>query len=140
MTSTTADRIRELGSRWIDAELAADADTLDTLATDDFRLVGPFGFVLDKEQWLDRYRSGDLATTALTWHDVDVREYGDSVVTIGMQSQEAAYKGSPSNGDFRITHVFVRDNDRWMIAGMQVSPTTFVPPSAAASRPGETTA
>ena len=140
MTSTSADQIRDLGSRWIDAELAADADALDTLATDDFRLVGPFGFVLDKQQWLDRYRSGDFATTALTWHDVDVREYGDSVVTIGMQSQEAAYKGSPSNGDFRITHVFVRDNDRWMIAGMQLSPTAFVPPSAGASRPGESTA
>ena len=123
MTNTTADQIRDLGSRWLDAELAADADALDILATDDFRLVGPFGFVLDKQQWLDRYRSGDFATTALTWDDVALREYGDTVVTIGTQSQRAAYKGSPSNGDFRITHVFVRDRDRWRIAGMQLSPT-----------------
>src|SRR5438445_8779625 len=103
--TTTADEIRDLGSAWVDAELAAGVDTLDTIATDDLRLVGPFGFVLDKQQWLDRYRSADLATSALTWHDVDVREYGDSVVTIGTQSQQAAFKGSPSNGDFRITHV-----------------------------------
>jgi ketosteroid isomerase-like protein len=134
MTTTTADQIRDLGSRWVDAELRADADTLDTLATDDFHLVGPFGFVLDKEQWLDRYRSGDLATTALTWHDVDVREYADCVVTIGTQSQHAAYRGSPSDGDFRITHVFVRDRDRWKIAGMHLSPTAFVPPSASAAQ------
>lgn len=135
MTITT-DQIRDLGSRWIDAELRADADTL---ATDDFRLVGPFGFVLDKQQWLDRYRSGDFATTALTWHDIDVRQYGESVVTIGTQSQQAAYSGSPSNGDFRITHVFVRDSGRWMIAGMQLSPTSFVPPAAGTSRAEETT-
>ncbi len=126
--TVTNDQVRLVGSRWVDAELAADVDTLDTLASDDFRLVGPFGFVLDKQQWLDRYRSGDFATTALTWHDVDVREYGDSVITIGTQSQEAAYKGSPTNGDFRITHVFVRESDRWVIAGMQLSPTTFAPP------------
>ena len=75
MTTTTSDQIHDLGSRWVDAELAADVQALDTLATDDFRLVGPFGFVLDKQQWLDRYRSGDLATTVLTWHDVDLREY-----------------------------------------------------------------
>jgi ketosteroid isomerase-like protein len=114
--TTTADHIRELGARWVDAELAADVETLATLAADDFRLVGPFGFVLDKQQWLDRYRSGDLSTSALSWHDVDLREYGDSVVTIGTQSQQAAYKGSPFNGDYRITHVFVRDGDQWVIA------------------------
>ena len=131
MTSTT-EEIRRVGARWVGAELAADADTLDELATDDFHLVGPLGFVLDKQQWLDRYRSGDFATIALNWHDVEEREYGDSVVTIGTQSQEAAYKGAPSNGDFRITHVFVREGDRWKIAGMQLSPTASGSPPAAA--------
>ena len=130
--TNSADVIRAIGSTWVDAELAADVETLDALATDDFRLVGPFGFVLDKQQWLDRYRSGDFATTTLTWHDVDVRVYGDSVVTIGTQSQRGAYKGSPANGDFRITHVFVRRNDRWMIASMQLSPTTAPAPPAGA--------
>jgi ketosteroid isomerase-like protein len=130
MTTTTA-QIREVGARWVDAELAADVDALDALATDDFRVVGPFGFVLDKEQWLDRYRSGDFSTAALAWRDVDVREYGDSAVAIGTQSQEAAYKGSPSNGEFRISHVFVRDGGAWRIASMQLSPTSFAPPPGA---------
>ena len=130
MTTTTA-QIRDLGARWVAAELAADTDTLDALATDDFRLVGPFGFVLDKEQWLDRYRSGDFSTAALDWRDVDVREYGDSAVAIGTQSQEAAYKGSPSNGEFRISHIFVRDAGAWRIASMQLSPTSFAPPPGA---------
>ena len=134
MTTNTADDIRDIGSTWVEAELAADVETLDALATDDFRLVGPFGFVLDKQQWLERYRSGDFATSALRWHDIEIREYGDSVVTIGTQSQEAAYRGSPSNGEFRITHVFVRDADRWKLAGMQLSPTTFGPPDATARR------
>jgi ketosteroid isomerase-like protein len=132
--ATSEEEIRDLGAAWVDAEVAADVDTLDALATDDFHLVGPFGFVLDKQQWLDRYRSGDFATTALTWHDVEAREYGDSVVTIGTQSQEATYKGTPSNGDFRITHVFVRENAQWKIAGMQLSPTTFAPLPAATAR------
>jgi hypothetical protein len=52
----TSEAISEIGAAWVDAELAADIDTLDPLVTDDFRLVGPFGFVLDKQQWLDRYR------------------------------------------------------------------------------------
>ena len=64
--TTTEEEIRTVGIAWIGAELAADVATLDALATDDFHLVGPFGFVLDKQQWLDRYRSGDFATSALT--------------------------------------------------------------------------
>lgn len=128
--TTTTDQIHELGSRWVGAELAADVATLRTLVTDDFRLVGPFGFVLDKQQWLDRYRSGDLATTALAWRDVDVRQYGDTVVTIGTHAQQAAYKGTPSNGEFRVTHVFVRDRDGWVIASMQLSPTVLAAPPA----------
>lgn len=87
--------------------------------------------MLDKEQWLDRYRTGDLASTAMTWREVDVRDYGDAAVTVATQSQEATYRGTPSNGDFRITHVFVRADDRRAIAGMQLSPTSFTPPAAA---------
>ena len=130
-TTTTTDQIHDLGSRWVDAEVAGDVAALADMVTDDFRLVGPFGFVLDKEQWLDRYRSGDFSTSALAWTDVDVREYGDTAVAIGTYSQEAAYQGAPSNGEFRSTHVYVRDGGRWMIAGMQLSPTpSFSPPGA----------
>ena len=121
--STTTEQIRDLGGRWVDAEVAADVETLEALATEDFRLVGPFGFILDKQQWLDRYRSGDFSTTTLAWHDVDVREYGDTAIAIGTQTQQAAYRGSPSNGDFRVTHVFVRAGHDWAIASIQLSPT-----------------
>ena len=54
----THNEIRELGRRWADAEQRGDADALSALAVEDFTLVGPLGFVLDKQQWLDRYRSG----------------------------------------------------------------------------------
>ena len=45
-------------------------------------------------------------------------------VSIGTQTQEAAYKGTPSNGDFRISHVFVRPDREWLIAGIQLSLTS----------------
>ena len=122
--TTTAEAIRALGDRWVAAEVAADTDTLAGMVTDDFKLVGPYGFILDKAQWLDRYRSGDFATTALSWHDVDVRGYGDAAIAIGTFTQEAAYRGIPNNGDFRSSHVFVQRDGRWLIAGIQLSLTT----------------
>jgi hypothetical protein len=37
----------------MEAEIEADAAALDALATDDFTLIGPAGFVLGKQHWLD---------------------------------------------------------------------------------------
>jgi ketosteroid isomerase-like protein len=114
--------IEELENRWARAEVDGDVTTLDELAIEDFTLVGPFGFVLDKAQWLDRYRSGDLVTSELDWHDLRVREIGDTALVVGVHEQQASYRGTPSNGLFRSTHVWVRANGGWRLAGTQLSP------------------
>lgn len=114
--------IEDLERRWARAEIAGDVAALDGLATDDFTLVGPFGFVLDKQQWLDRYRGGDLTTSELDWRDLRVREIGDTALVIGIHDQKAAYRGTPSDGQFRSTHVWVRTEDGWRLAGTRLSP------------------
>jgi hypothetical protein len=97
--TTTADELRELGRRWAGAEVAGGTETLGRLVTDDFRLVGPYGFALDREQWLDRDRSGDLVTTS--WIGTTSRsDHGAAAMSIGTQTQEAAYRGAANNGDF----------------------------------------
>jgi ketosteroid isomerase-like protein len=129
--TTTEDQIRDLGRRWADAEVRADVATLDQLSADDFTLVGPAGFVLTKQQWLDRYRpGGQLSTSKLEWHDVAVRDYGSAAVAVGVHTQEASYDGHPANGAFRATHVLIRSGDRWLLAGMQLSPIGGPPPFA----------
>jgi hypothetical protein len=136
---STIDEIRVLGDRWATGEVTGDTTSLAGAVTDDFKLVGPFGFVLDKQQWLDRYSSGDFVTTALSWHDVEIRVYGDAAVSIGTQTQEAAYRGVPNNSDFRISHVFVRRDGRWAIAGIQLSLTAAPgsPPSPPSAEPSQ---
>lgn len=131
--TTTDEQVREFERRWADAEVRGDVAALDAMATDDFTLVGPFGFVLDKAQWLDRYASGALVTSRLEWHDVDVHSYGDAAVTVGVHTQEAAHMGNAMNGDFRSTHVLVHDPsaDAWSFAAIQLSPIAAPPPPSA---------
>src|SRR4029453_3096855 len=92
--------LEELGKRWAEAELARDLTVLDDLAHEDFILVGPLGFVIDKTQWLDRYRSGDLVTSSLQWRDTKARIFGDCAVVVGVNDQGAAYRGGPNSGAF----------------------------------------
>lgn len=122
--------VRELSERWADAERRGDAATLEALAVADFKLVGPLGFVIDREQWVDRARSGDFVTSALEWDEVSVRVYGTAAVTIGRHTQQATYRGQPSDGQFRATHIAVQTDDGWRLAGMHLSPIgAFRPPT-----------
>jgi len=80
----TIDAVRQLGEQWAQAEVAGDTVALAAMVTDDFRLVGPFGFILDRRQWLDRYDSGRFVTTELNWHDVVVIVAGAVAAALGL--------------------------------------------------------
>lgn len=118
---STESEIKEIGARWAAAELAGDTAVLEELAMPDFRLVGPFGFILNRDQWLERYRSGKLVNTAFAWEEVEVRDFGPTAVAIGTQVQQTTFDGHPNDGSFRVSHVFIRDGERWMLAHVQIS-------------------
>jgi ketosteroid isomerase-like protein len=130
LSTTTPQDLQELERRLTDAEVAGDVPALATLAADDFTLVGPAGFVLDKQQWLDRYRLGQLVTRSLSFEDTATRVYSDAAVTVGRHVQEAEYQGRPAGGEFRATHIAVQGEDGWRLAGMHLSPLGGPPPSA----------
>ena len=138
MPELNEEAIQELNQRWAEAEMRGDIAALDAMSTDDFRLVGPVGFVLDKQQWLDRYRNGDLVTRSLRFEDAQTHLYGDTAVSIGRHIQQAEYQGHPVNGEFRSTHVAVRADDGWRLAGCQLSPIGGPPPFAPPGGPPRT--
>jgi len=127
---STEEQVREFGRVWAAAEERGDTEVLAGLAVDGFRLVGPLGFVLDRDQWLARYSGGALVTEKLDWAEVEVRDFGATAIAIGVHAQVAKHQGNPVNGRFRATHVLVRDEDRWRLAGMHLSPIGGPPPFA----------
>ncbi|WP_242901980.1 nuclear transport factor 2 family protein [Actinomadura terrae] len=115
------EEVRKLGERWADAERAMDTGALAELLDEDFRAVGPVGYVLTKEQWIGRYEGG-LKVTAFTLRAVGVRVFGDTAIAIGTQVQEATHQGRPTEGRFRVTQVYLRRDGTWRIASMHLSP------------------
>jgi ketosteroid isomerase-like protein len=127
------DDIMATGQKWAAAESSGDAGTLADLVTEDFRVVGPVGFILDRQQYLGRY-SGGFAPESVAWEDVAVRDYGSAAVTIATVTQRASFQGQRADGQFRVAHVFVKPGGRWLIANVQYSMIGGPSPFA---RPGE---
>ncbi|MEV8630061.1 nuclear transport factor 2 family protein [Streptosporangium sp. NPDC051023] len=124
--------VLELVGHWAAAEGAGDAVALDGLLAADFVAVGPRGFVLEKEQWLARYRTDALRNTAFRFEHPQVRDYGDTAVVVGTQIQEATFQGNDAGGRFRVTLVAVRHGERWLVAGAHLSPAAEAGAAAAA--------
>lgn len=121
--------IRDLGQRWAAAEVAGDSAELEALGAPDLRLVGPVGFVLDREEWAHRYDDADgLRLTALDWSEVTVRDHRTFAIAIGVQDQQGTFRGQPVNGRFRVTQIWSADGGDWRLAGLHYSPIGGPPP------------
>ena len=119
-------QLEKLCEDWAAAELRGDTAFLERTLADDFVGVGPRGFTLAKEQWLERHESGKLRYESFGLDEVEVRPYGDAVVTVCRQSAEGVYEDENGRFDiqeqFRVTLVFVRQRGSWLLAGLQLSP------------------
>jgi uncharacterized protein (TIGR02246 family) len=128
----TRDHILELGRRWAAAERRGNAGALAELLADDFTVIGPLGFTLDRQQYLEPRRNGVLKLDAHAWDDVSVRDYGETTVAVGVVTQQSTYEGKPApqaSGRFRVTQVAVHRDGRWLLANLQYSgPIPHMPP------------
>jgi ketosteroid isomerase-like protein len=101
--STHTDDIEGFLAEWTAAERSGDTAALDKLLADDFTGVGPLGFTLSKQDWLDRHAAGDLKYRTFELADISVRRYGEAAVVIAQQSAAGAYRGHEVPGDLRVT-------------------------------------
>jgi len=125
MNDRTED-LEQLAEDWASAELRGDTASLGEILADDFVGVGPRGFMLTKEQWLARHEAGSLRYESFGLDEAGVRLYGDAAVTVCRQSAEGVYEDENGRYDiheqFRATLVFVRQQGRWLLASLQLSP------------------
>ena len=112
--------LQEISSRWAKAQASNDAAAEAPLLHERFMAVGPRGFVLDRAQWLGRYEGG-LRNESFEWSDVGEREVDGCGLLIGVQKQTSSYQGLPSVGQFRVTQVWLKENDAWQMASIQLS-------------------
>ena len=95
-----AKELNELAEAWAAAELDGDTASLKGILDDDFVAVGPRGFVLSGEQWIDRHETGSLKYRSFGLDEVQVRTYGDAAIVVCRQTAAGVYEDE--NGRYDI--------------------------------------
>jgi ketosteroid isomerase-like protein len=122
--NATTGEISKLLDRFADAQRLSDLDALSQLLTEDFKLVGPLGFVVPKHQWLEQFNSGALQIESLGWDELDIRShaYPGFAIAIARLTQAATYAQNRSDGQFRVTAIGIGHGAGWRLAGAHYSP------------------
>ena len=113
--------IRKLDEERIQAQIHADAATLDRIYAEDFVGIGPSGTVRTKPQVLADFTSHDLKFQSITTDDVRIRVYGKTVVETGRSTLVGQDKGKVVPGDNRFTRVSVKRRGHWRIVASHYS-------------------
>jgi ketosteroid isomerase-like protein len=116
------DEITTFLTEWTQAELHGDAASLDGFLVDDFVGVGPLGFLLSKQEWLARFAPGGMKYGAFSLEEAQVRDYGDTAVVVGRQSQSGTFRGNPlPYATVRTTLVLLNRSGGWRMASASMS-------------------
>ena len=114
------DAIRALQNEFDTAERHADTKTLKRLIADDFLSIGPKGFVLDKQEWIDRHVH--FTYQALDIDDIDIRLYENTAIVRNIQRNKASYKDEHVELGLRVSQTWVHKQEKWQLAAIQFSP------------------
>jgi hypothetical protein len=114
------DTIRSLQDEFDQAELHADTETLQRLLTDDFLSIGPKGFVLDKQEWIERHVHFTYDTLDIS--DMDIRVYDNTAIVRNILTNTASYNDEHVELTLRVGQVWVQQGNEWRLAAIQFSP------------------
>src|SRR5215470_11704658 len=90
---SVAQVIKQLDQERIQAQINADAATLDRIYASDFVGVGPSGTVRTKAQVISDFTSGALKFQSITTDEVQVRVYENTAVETGLSTMVGQDKG-----------------------------------------------
>ena len=116
--------LQQVLDRWAAAELAGDAAQLGAVLHPGFLFAGPYGYLLNRTEWLSRTTPGtQYYTTTNSFAftvDIPARVVGDTAVVVGTVAQVGTAQGEPYDGRYRVTLVLSRHWD-WRIVGIHMS-------------------
>jgi ketosteroid isomerase-like protein len=112
--------IERLANAWMTAGAQRDAETLERIMGEEFRLASGRGVFVDRAEWL-RTAFEEIEVESFAYSDVTVRAYGDFAIMQSRWRQRARLQGKDWSGEGLLTDVWVRRDGRWQVVARHSS-------------------
>ncbi|WP_163510611.1 nuclear transport factor 2 family protein [Fodinicola acaciae] len=127
MTATVTDTIELVQIRLNQALVDGDSAALRELVADDCRIIGPKGFMVATDEWIDVHASGVYEQVRLETVESEVIDHGDTAIRSDMQRSACVFQGERIGGLYRVLSVWLRTTSGWQLAATQY---TAISPAA----------
>jgi ketosteroid isomerase-like protein len=114
--------IREVTAQWDRAMIENDPEAIGRFMADDWVSVGSDGSVGGRERFLALVASGELVHDVMETHDMTVRIYGETAVTVAAGVSGGRHRAEPFLLKERASCVFVKQGGRWRCVLTHLSP------------------
>ena len=108
-------------AQWNDAIVSRDADRLDAILADEFRLTWADGSVTGKAELIAAVRTRKAELEPIRTEQVDVRVYGRTAVVTGRFLQSLSLGEARASTNVRYTDVYIRRGGRWQAVSAHAS-------------------
>jgi len=106
---------------WSKAMVQKDAAAIGDIVGDDWMGQNDSGKTENKTDFLNDVKSGTIAVTSMSNHDVHVRVMRNIAIVQGMDDEKSSYKGKDGSGTYSWMDVFEKRGGKWVAIASQVT-------------------
>lgn len=114
--------VTHIEALWAHAHETLDLDLIEQILADDYTIVQTDGRVVDREETLASYRSGQRYWEFARSEVLSVRVYGETAVVLGRWRAKGRNGSEMFDYSAVYTSVHVRRNDHWQIVADHATP------------------
>jgi hypothetical protein len=122
MDASISETVVDLGSRMTRALLGSDRSTLEALVAPDAVIIGPKGFLIDRETWLQAHEESTYRQVRLDMTETGIVAADAGAVRVDVVDSECLYHGETITGRYRVAQAWVRRDGAWQLASIQYTP------------------
>jgi len=119
--ASPAQTVDQIENRRLEAVQKGDYEFVELLLAPQFVMTRPDGSVLDRSEYIQRLKSGQLKVQNVHHSDVQIHILGNTAVITGLSVADLHDSNGDRNVTARYTHTYVKGHDGWLLLAMHTS-------------------
>jgi len=116
-----AEQVKKVDHQWAEATLHRDAAALDRILADDLKYVHGNATVMNKKEFIDSLKSGDLLYHSIDFEEEDARVAGEMAVVMSKLRLHITMDGQDQKFEVRFLRVYVKRKGSWQMLAHQAT-------------------